>query len=343
MPFSDISEYLTVFDEIKSIEIGSYSRFGAGIEFTLLLLMKFSNFLVPNNQFFFLIMTYTCIQVCVFFISYKMHKSLYLLIYLTFNISIGFLEFNSILLRNSLASVFFILGFLCVGKSKILFYLFSLFSHLSISLYLGVVFVKRYFRFNVIGLSVLIILISFFLVGFSFSAFEYIFVKVSLAITTEYPSQKLGYIFLTGVNLLIIFYSIMKTLRLNKQQNKSIDEFKSILWLLFVSAILFFGTSFNINLSTRLGFLCFSYMAFFFQPFLNSIFISKHQKVFVVTIYLLINCIPFLYSMWNVSHGMNQFTFLNQQPVTYSYTKLLADSINKFSRDSLPSKDSGNK
>ncbi|OBU24851.1 hypothetical protein [Photobacterium aquimaris] len=80
-PFGDLAEYLHVYNNINNIDIFHYTRFGKGIEFFILVIMKVVYFLAEDNQFAFLITVYTLIFTLLIFVCKKMTKDFYLLLF----------------------------------------------------------------------------------------------------------------------------------------------------------------------------------------------------------------------------------------------------------------------
>ncbi|EPD2288577.1 O38 family O-antigen polymerase, partial [Escherichia coli] len=132
-PFGDIAEYLHVYHELNYnlIDVFGYSRFGDGLEFMFLAIMKFIGYISGGNDEVFLLSTYFLI---VFFLSKilkDVDKKYKLFLLSLFFFNLGFIEVTSYFLRQVLSVVVFLYAINERSFKKYIFFLLSVFFHMS--------------------------------------------------------------------------------------------------------------------------------------------------------------------------------------------------------------------
>ncbi|WNN42966.1 EpsG family protein [Winslowiella toletana] len=324
-PFSDLAEYMNVYHQVNdgTIDIFNYERFGHGAEILILMIMKVSGWLFSNNDQMFLISIYFCIFAVIYATCIRVNRRYHLALFGLLFFTLGFIESMSYFVRQNLSLVIFIYAVYAVRNSKFRFLLFilSFTAHISGIINIAVYYFAVIYKKKISGIQgVFKLLIAVLFIGLALLAFvkftplgESLLLKSNAVVNnTNFSLMPLTYVALAAINTLVIVYLISKS--------KGID---TVTYYLFLKEILFFFLLLPLPaVSNRLGMILFSYCAvfmfyFFKNPANNAIAYKR------VAVLLAVNLLPFMYSMSIISANGNDYTFYNNQPLTYNLFQVI--------------------
>jgi len=324
-PFSDLAEYMNVYHQINNgtIDIFNYQRFGHGVEILILLIMKATGWLFSNNDQMFLITVYFIIFSVIYATCIKVNRRYHLALFGSLFFTLGFIESLSYVLRQNLSLVIFIYAVYATRNSKVRFLLFllSFTAHISGIINIAVYYFAVLYKKKIAGIqSVFKIMIMVLFIGLALLAFvkftplgESLLQKSNSVVNnSRFSVMPLSYVVLTAINALALLYLISKS--------KGID---TVTYYLFLKEVLIFFLLLPFpTVSNRLGIIIFSYSSvfifyFFKNPANNSIAYKR------IAVLLVINILPFMYSMSVVSSNGNDYTFYNNQPITYNLFQVI--------------------
>lgn len=331
-PFSDLSEYMNVYHQVNdgTIDIFNYQRFGHGAEFLILIIMKVTGWIFSNNDQMFLITIYFLIFAVIYATCIKVNRRYHLALFGLLFFTLGFVESMSYVLRQNLSLFIFLYAVYAVRNSKVRFVLFllSFTAHISGIINISVYYFAVIYKKKIAGIqSVFKMLLVVFIIGLALLTFvkftplgESLLLKSNAVVNnSRFSLMPLSYVALTAINTLVLLYLISKS--------KGID---TVTYYLFLKEALVFFLFLPLpTVSNRLGIILFSYSAvfmfyFFKNPANNAIAYKR------VAVLLAINLLPFMYSMSVVSAKGNDYTFYNNQPLTYNLFQVideLADRV----------------
>lgn len=317
-PFSDLAEYLNVYHQLESglVNVFFYDRFGYGIEFFSLILMKLIGSLTDYNDQALLLSIYTLIFYLIYKISISISAIYYGLIFGAFFFSLLFLESASYFVRQNLSVLFFMLAIIkpISTKRKVALMLLSVFCHISGAVNIVVYIFSRWYgkKINTPQRIVKVMMIT--LTGlvlsylfFSYTTFGRVLLDKAVYVVNNhsYATLPIMYVLLVTINVVfIIFLNIRYSV-------KNIV----IYYLLIKELIVFYLFLPFPAVPNRLGMILFSYAPFFvMQIFKDERLNFKRYKLGVS--FIIISIIPFMYSMSVISSGLNKYTFYLNNPFT---------------------------
>lgn len=331
-PFSDLAEYMNVYHQVYNGEINifSYDRFGYGIEIAILVIMKICAYISSGNDLFFLVSIYGVIFTYIYLISINVSKKYHLLIFISIFSSLGFVESLSYFLRQNLSVVFFLYGLLCTRskKTRYIYFLLSFTAHISAIINILVYCFAVKYKGRVDNLQraikvggvalVIFCLATVFL--FSFPYGRLLYDKAMYVISnSQYSILPLPYILITIINVIFIILFSCKY----RQENTV------FYYLLIKEVLVFFLTLPLPAVPNRLGMIIFSYsFIFLFSMYSKNILCSK--KYILNLGYILINSIPFFYSMYIITNHGNDLSFYLNKPITLNLFELSDYFYNGF-------------
>ena len=326
-PFSDLAEYMHVYHQVVdgTIDIFNYERFGHGAEFLILIIMKVTGWVFSNNDQMFLITVYFSIFVIIYATCIKVNHRYHLALFGLLFFTLGFVESLSYFLRQNLSLVIFIYAVYAVRNSKIRFilFLFSFTAHISGIINIAVYYFAVIYKKKIAGIQgvfkILLVVLMVSMALFAFVKFtalgDSLLLKTNAVVNnTSFSLMPLTYVALATINTLAILYLISKS--------KGID---TVTYYLFLKEVLLFFLLLPLPaVSNRLGMILFSYCAvfmfyFFKNPANNKIAYKR------VALLLAINLLPFMYSMSVISAKGNDYTFYNNQPLTYNLFQVVSE------------------
>lgn len=318
-PFSDLAEYLNVYHQINNgeIDVFGYTRFGYGIEFFTLVIMKAVGTLTGGSDQALLLAIYTIILTYLYLICSSIKNKYNLFLFCSVFLSLGLLESLSYFLRQNLSVILFMYGLLCVKDRRIkwLYFALSVFSHISgiinIFVYLFASIYKR--KINnmqrIVKLIFIISVLAFGLILFMqfIPAGQALLDKTIYVINNkQYSRLPAPYIFITTLNVLLLFLFL-----------KKYKENNIVLYYLFLKeVVLFYFTLPFPAVPNRLGMLIFSYAAIFLYSNFDKTVTRK--KFINIIIFVSVNFLSFSYAMYNVTLKNNSYSFYDNQPFTYN-------------------------
>ncbi|MCS3601275.1 hypothetical protein M2371_000461 [Buttiauxella sp. BIGb0471] len=279
IPFSDIAEYITVYRGINETDILGFGRFGGGIEICILFLMRIVYLFSNGNEYAFLLIYFSLIQLLLFTFCLRVNSRLACLYFITFNLSYSFYSFNVYFLRSMLAAVILLNAFLYVNKKRYLLYFLAITSHASSVLFIGLwEYLKdRNKKIKFAAGTILLSLVAFCII-FLRDRIEYYLFKSS--------GNSMGYVqaMTFFVNFLLCFiilwYSNIKT------EVEVRKVFFLLIVFLFLAAITYnVPQSFGIRISLFL----YALSPFFIYPLLRSEKVTLNNKILSLYTILSIN------------------------------------------------------
>lgn len=318
-PFSDLAEYLNVYHQINNgtINIFGYSRFGYGIEFLILLIMKVVGYLSNGNDEAFLLAIYSIILSYLYFICNSLKNKYSLFLFCSVFLSLGMLESLSYFLRQNLSVVLFLYGLVCAKRrsTRWFYFLLSIFSHISgfinIFVYLFAIFYKK--RINNLQRIMKVVCIAggvtislFFVMQLSTIGQSLLEKAIYVINSKQYSTLPVPYIIMTSINILIIAFLF--------RDNKDINV---VFYYLFLKEVLFFYFTLPFPaVPNRLGMLVFSYSTIFGYYTLS--YMGSGKRKLYITLMVICNLMAFNYAMYNISLKANNYSFYNNQPFSYN-------------------------
>lgn len=323
-PFSDLAEYLNIYKDINDINIFSYTRFGMGIEFLILIIMKVSFFLSGGSEFFFLLVIYSIIFILLYKVCKEIDGDFYLLIFFIVFYSYGFIQANSMFLRQMLAMLFLLLMIFSNGIPRFTYGLLSVFSHTSMIIGIVSYCIVRLRKYNLLLLiSVFLFSILTFFV-YSSGLSEYLIDKV---ISVQSKSATLNTVQVLIYNFpVFIVFSLFLFHR--KKINKSHASFFFIFFGFLNFAIFWFGISIP-TVSNRLGLFICAFSGLLLYPLISGR-VTYMFKYKILICMLLINFFPATYTLYNIELRGSDLNFLDFKPLTSDFldiSKLLLERI----------------
>lgn len=324
-PFSDLAEYLNVYHKIESGEVNVffYERFGYGIEFFSLMLMKTVGYLSNYNDQALLLTLYTLIFFMIYRVSIKISSVYYGAIFGSFFFSLLFLESASYFIRQNISVLFFLLAIINPTSKKRTYILFalSIFSHISgvinIFVYL---FAKWYghkinkpqriikvLMISLIGIIALMLFLTLTPIG------RVLYEKSIYVINNHsYDALPLIYVILVTVNVFFI---------VTVSRRYSFDNI--VIYYLFIKELFVFYMFLPFPaVPNRLGMILFSYSpVFLFQIYNNKVISFKRYLVGIL--FITLNIMPFLYSMSVISLKENKYSFYMNEPFTANMLQIV--------------------
>lgn len=321
-PFGDLAEYLNIYNGLNAntLEVFGYSRFGNGLEFMFLLYMKLIGYISNGDEQVFLIVTYALIILCLSNLIKEIDFRYRLLILGMFFFNLGFIEVSSYFLRQVLSILIFLNGVNKRPFKKWLLFFIAVTFHVSavinILIYLMAALLKdRKISFMMVFLSFSFAALAFFGVLYFTPLYGVVLTKFyAVSGNDKFSTLPLNYVIMTLANIIIIIYVSKKGVVYN--------NFEKLLF--FKECFLFLALLSLPALSNRLGMIIFG----FYPYFLLAIFKHppKNLNIPQYTLFgviFVVNLLPFLYLMYNVSMGNNMFTFLDGKPLTANLYNIL--------------------
>lgn len=320
-PFGDISEYIEIYNAFGSgkINLLEFTRFGYGIEILYPAFMNIVGEITDYNDQVLILSTYGFILILISLVI-KDSKELKLFFFSCITLNLCFTEATSYFIRQIISVLLFLYALESKKNNKKYFlFLVSLLFHLSslinITLYILYNIFKHKNRIT-LPLRIFIFLI---IMSISFSIFFNSVYYTSLenrviAIINNDNFNRLptNYILLTLVNF--IFIIIIKLKYRLSMGFKSILLYKEVLlFLIFISLPTF---------PNRFAMILFAFPAYFLLSLTEKNLCIKSKKIILVS-FLLINIIPFLYLLYNVTNNTNLYTFMENKPFTESLIRLM--------------------
>ncbi|HBI6860834.1 TPA: EpsG family protein [Enterobacter cloacae] len=330
-PFGDLAEYLNIYKDLNAnlLDVFGYSRFGNGLEFMFLLFMKVIGSISNGNEQFFLVATYALIVICLSNLIKGIDSRYKLLILGLFFFNLGFMEVSSYFLRQVLSILIFLNAINKRTYKKWLLFIIAVTFHVSavinIAIYLLAVLLKgRKISFIAVFLSFSFAGLIFFGLLYVTPLYDFVVTKfLSVSENDKFSTLPLNYIIMTLANIVIILVATRK--------GSIYNNFEKLLF--FKECFLFLILLSLPALSNRLGMIIFGFYPYFLLAYFKrrSININTREYVFFGSIFV-INLLPFLYLMYNVSMGNNMFTFLEGKPLTaniYNIIEYFTDTFMK--------------
>lgn len=344
-PFSDLAEYLYIYNDVgfDNISIFQYERFGGGLEWIILVIMKVVHILSGGDQQIFLMVYYVIFFTLLMVLCNKIAGDLFILMFACLFFTLGFVESVSYILRQNMSVIFFLMGCLSFSScNRVLFWLLGFFSHIAIIFQIVIYEIfKRGWGYQSICVLIvfLMILPVLFLLLPSFS--EVFFMKYDSVVQIDkFNKIKGSYLLLTLLNSVFVIISFYLSRRERYSQFLSERYFGFL--SVFVFNLLILGMYFDVpTIPNRMCVLLFSFLPFFFCPLLMNKLVSSKVKITILSFYLLINIFPFFYSMYNVTSGRNSYTFLNRKPLTNDIFSATIDVFGRIGQE-LQFVDQGN-
>lgn len=323
-PFSDLAEYLHVYNNINSINIFHYTRFGRGIEFFILIIMKVVHFITRGDQFSFLVAIYSIIFILLMTICKKIADEFYLLLFFCIFFSYGFIQTNAYVLRQILSLLFILMMILAWNKKSIIFGFLSIISHTSAVIAIGL-FVLIYIRkfkkliYLIVPTSILTVFIAY-----KIGMFSYVIDRL-ISVDNNFSILSISQIAIYNSQIGIVFCLLYLF------RNKINLSDKSVFLILFgILNFFLFWVFINIPaMSNRFALFMCAFSSILLYPILNSKinFTYKYKALMVV---ILVNLIPTLYIFYNVEMANNLFSFMNYSPIRsniFDFITLLANRL----------------
>lgn len=314
-PFGDLAEYLNVYKDLNAnmLEVFGYTRFGNGLEFMFLLFMKVIGSISNGNEQFFLIATYTLIVVCLSDLIKGIDSRYQLLILGLFFFNLGFVEVSSYFLRQVLSILIFLNATNKSTFKKWLLFIIAVTFHVSavinVVIYLLALLLKdKKISFVVVFLAFATAALIFFGLLYVTPLYDIVVTKfLSVSENDKFSTLPLNYIIMTLANIVIILVTTRK--------GSIYTNFEKLLF--FKECFLFLILLSLPALSNRLGMIIFGFYPYFLLANFRRHSINLDtREYFLIGAIFVINLLPFLYLMYNVSMGNNMFSFLEGKPLT---------------------------
>ncbi|PSU04883.1 hypothetical protein C0W81_09120 [Photobacterium aquimaris] len=334
-PFGDLAEYLHVYNNINNIDIFHYTRFGKGIEFFILVIMKVVYFLAEDNQFAFLITVYTLIFTLLIFVCKKMTKDFYLLLFFSVFFSYGFVQANSYFIRQILSMLFVFMLIVEWNKKSIVYGFLSIISHTSAIMPIGLMFIKYINQFKKALYVIIPALIVGLLLLYHIGFYDYIFSKL-ISANIKFSTLKTSQIIIYNSQFVFIFYLLYV------YRNKLNKEANSIFLITFglFSFALFWGFINIPAMSNRFALFMCAFPGLLLYPLLSGDINFKSKYLILISI-VSINLIPALYLIYNVALMGSNLNFLGFKLIQSDIFDLLTLIVNRITEE-LPYLTQGN-
>ncbi|MGK0270520.1 MAG: hypothetical protein ACI88H_001166 [Cocleimonas sp.] len=336
--YSDLSEYIHIFNNIESIGIFSYSRFGGGIEFIILIIAYISNFLSPNNDFLFLFIVYFIIQLNLMLASYSVCRKLSLLIYLSFNLSLMFIQYEVYFLRSSLGISFIILGLSMTSRIRYFFYLTSFFCHISNVLFISIITFSEKLRFNFRSFAILVVMFLFAIYIIQYlNLYSYVLARISFDLSSGIPIKS-SILTIVFINMMLVLY--VKFYFRSRVQGGKLNRPISFLLVYSIFSLFLFNGDYIYLL--RLSPFIVSFHIIFIFPFLKSEIIPIKTKVSLLSMFLLFNFLAYIYTISLIENNLHQISVMNNSPLSGTFYNLYSVVLDKFSSGDVVILNDGN-
>lgn len=334
-PFGDLAEYLHVYNNINNIDIFHYTRFGKGIEFFILVVMKVVYVITEGNQFAFLITIYTLIFTLLIFVCKKMTKNFSLLLFFSVFFSYGFVQANSYFIRQILSMLFVFMLIVEWNKKSIVYGFLSIISHTSAIIPIGLIFIKYINQFKKTLYVIIPALILGMLLLYDIGFYNYIISKL-ISANAKFSTLKTSQIIIYNSQFVFIFYLLyVYKNKLNKQSN-------SIFLITFgLFSFVLFWVFINIPaMSNRFALFMCAFPGLLLWPILSGDINFKSKYMILISI-VSINLIPALYLFYNVALMGSSLNFLGYKPIRSDIFDLITLIVNRIT-ESLPYLTQGN-
>lgn len=334
-PFGDLAEYLHIYNEINTIDILHYTRFGKGLEFFILVIMKVVYFITQGNQFAFLVSIYTLIFTLLMIICKKMTKDFYLLLFFSVFFSYGFIQANSYFIRQMLSMLFVFMMIVEFNKKSIVYGFLSIISHTSAVIPIGLMLVTYVRRFKKLLYIIIPILFFGLFISYDLGLYKYVVSKLTNS-SARFSTLKISQIIIYNSQIVIIFclLYIFKD-KLNKEKNS--------IFLIVFGVFSFFLFWFFITIpamSNRFALFMCAFPGLLLYPILSGN-IDFKLKYVILLIIVSINLIPAFYLFYNVALVGSDLNFMSFKPIRSNVFDLIILIANRLTEE-LPYLTQGN-
>ena len=334
-PFGDLSEYLHIYNKINTIDIFHYTRFGKGIEFFILILMKVVYFITQGNQFAFLVSIYALIFTLLMIVCKKMTNEFYLLLFFCIFFSYGFVQANSYFIRQMISMLFVFMMIVEFNKKSIIYGFLSIISHTSAVIPISLIVIINAKRFKKVLYLITPILFIGLLTAYELGFYHYIISKL-INSNVSFSKLNISQIIIYNSQIVIIFFLLyMFRHKINKEKNS--------LFLIFFGVISFllFWVFINIPaMSNRFALFMCAFPGLLLYPILSSNINFKLKYVILISI-VLINLVPALYLFYNVTLLGSDLNFMSFKPIRSNIFDLIILIANRLTEE-LPYLTQGN-
>ena len=334
-PFSDLAEYLHVYNNINNINIFHYTRFGKGIEFFILVIMKIVYFITNGDQFAFLVSIYLIIFSLLITICKKMDDEFYLLLFFCVFFSYGFVQTNSYVLRQIISILFILMMIVEWNKKSIIYGVLSIISHTSAIIAIGLFFITSIKKRKKLILVIIPIFILVNIIFYNIGMFSYVFDRI-IRVDNKFSSLQTSQIIIYNSQVITAF-GLLYFFRHNL--NRSNNSF----FLMTFGVLNFFLFWVVIDIpamSNRLALFMCAFSGLLLYPILSGK-IDFKNKYKVLIIMISVNLLPVLYVFYNVEMHNNLFNFMDFSPISSNIFDFI-ELISKRLTEELPYLTQGN-
>ncbi|WP_342607891.1 EpsG family protein [Vibrio tritonius] len=312
-PFSDIAEYLNVYNRINDIEMLNFHKFGYGLEVFYFLFMRLVYNISNGSEIIFLFSSYFLMMSLLFYVCFKINSRLSLVIFASVFFSYGFIQSASYLIRQIYSVLFVFLFIMSTSKMKYSFLVMAFLSHLSsFLLYISSVF-------SVSKHKIVICVVSAIFVGMVFlmtPAWDLLIIKISKI--KNYHELNIRQFL---IYLFFVLYVFCVNLIFVGEANKD-NIAKSLMGIAIFSLLTLVIFKSVPSLPNRLALAMLSFPSLFLYPYLSSHTIKLKNKYMVLMSFIVIGATPYGYAMWNIEKENNNMTFLNNKPISSNFHDL---------------------